>query len=76
MKEVVDAELYAIYNQDDPDVFFINDDSKDENYLIIVPWEGNNYRKIEIMDYLDKIQSYFKKNNIQYWKRNMVNTLK
>ena len=56
MKEVVDAELYAIYNQDDPDVFFINDDSKDENYLIIVPWEGNNYRKIEIMDYLDKIQ--------------------
>ena len=40
---------------------FINDDSEDENDLLIVPEEEKNYTKMEIMDSLDNIQSYLKK---------------
>ena len=64
MNEVVDAQLYSINNQDENNLFFIDDESEDYNYLLIVPEEEKNYTKIQITDCLDKIQSYLKNNDI------------
>ena len=58
INQVVETELYAIDSQDEKYVFLINDDSEDENYLLVVPKEDNNYTKMEIMDFLDKINSH------------------
>ena len=76
MNEVVDAELYSIDNQYKENVFCINDIGEYENYLLIVPEEENNYTKMEIMDFLDKIQSYLKKSDMQHRERNRVDALK
>ena len=59
INEVVDTELYAIYNKYEDNVFCINDDSEDENDLLILTEVKNNYMRMEIMDFLDNIQSYF-----------------
>ena len=59
MNEVVYTELYTIYNQYEDNVFCINDDSEDENDLLILTEVKNNYMRMEIMDFLDNIQSYF-----------------
>ena len=75
MNEVVEAELYAIDNQDGYDLFCIGDDSEDDNYLLIVPEEENNYTKMEKIDCLDNIQPYLN-NDMQHSERNMVDALK
>ena len=59
--EVIDAELDAIDNQDEDVLFCMDDASEDENDSLIVPEEENNQTKMQIMDCLDKIQSYLKK---------------
>ena len=46
LNDVVDAELDAIDNQDEDDVFCIDGDSEYENNLLIVPEEENNYTKM------------------------------
>ena len=53
MNEAVDAEVDANDNQYEEDVFCIDDESEDENDLLIVPAEENNHTKMEIMDCLD-----------------------
>ena len=42
---VADTELDAIDNQDEDNVFFINDDSEYENVLLIALEEEKNYEK-------------------------------
>ena len=54
--EVIDAELDAIDNQDDDDVFYINDYSEGENDFLVLPEKEKSYTKMEIMDCLDKNQ--------------------
>ena len=47
MNEVVEAQLYDIDNQDEEDVFCIDDYSEDENYFLIVTEEEKNCKKME-----------------------------
>ena len=59
INEVVGVQLDSIDNQDQDDVFCIDDDIEDENYFLIVTEEENNSTKMEIMDCLENIQSYW-----------------
>ena len=54
--EVIDAELDAIDNQDDDDVFYINDYSEGENDFLVLPEKEKSYTKMQIMDCLVKNQ--------------------
>ena len=54
INEVLDTDSYDIDNQNNNDVFCIDDDRESQNDLLIVPEEENNYTRREVMYYLDK----------------------
>ena len=66
INEVLDKELDTIDNQDKNDVFCIDDESKYQNDLLIVPEEENIYTGMEVMDCFNKMKSYLKKNDTQH----------